>query len=236
MTPPSLPPQWINDIPNTHSEPLRLSEISPHKQPLNSPQPSSPANAGSVQDGRQYAVSPMRPAKKRVSTDADPPPEERRRKRGKTHADADSERESSNEAVSQGPAQQAKKTLVRKDQTVTHPETRDSAQRLDASKSTLPSVRTKYRPKLTSSFQCKGSTSYLSSSRRVHEGISRSRRRGDEVQSMTALSGFSAGLRLRCDKSARQEDVTESTHTHQRSGPTSTADLPLIEKLVRELH
>ena len=74
--PPSFPSQCIIDIPSNHSEAFRLSEISPHK-PLPNGQPSSPAYTGTLQDGRD-AMSPMRPAKKRVSMDADQPQEDRK--------------------------------------------------------------------------------------------------------------------------------------------------------------
>ena len=242
--PPSFPPQCMNDIPGTHGEQFRLSEISPHKSPPNAPQPSSPAYTGALQDGVQHAISPMRPAKKRVSMDTDQPQEYHRRKRGKTMlADADSERGSSDEAVSQAPPRAAKK-VNHENPPVTHSETHDSTQHPDSSKSTLPSARTKYRPKLTSS-QCKGPTldafPYLSSSRQAHERINKGKGKRDEGESKTAsvrsessLIGFSARSRLRQDKRTKQENPIG--HAHQRFGPASTADLPLIEKPVRELH
>ncbi|KAI9566305.1 hypothetical protein HD554DRAFT_1178283 [Boletus coccyginus] len=91
--PSSHPPQSINDISSTHNEPLRLSEISPHKLLCNAPRPGSPAYTETLQDGREHAMSPMRPAKKRISMDADQPQEYHRRKRGKIMpADGDSPR------------------------------------------------------------------------------------------------------------------------------------------------
>ena len=84
VIPPSFPPQCNNDIRSTHNKKFRLSEILPHKPAPNAPQPSSPAYTRVLQDGRQYAMSPMRPAKKRVSMDTDQPQEYYRRKRGKT--------------------------------------------------------------------------------------------------------------------------------------------------------
>lgn len=247
---PSLSPQRINDNPSSHSEPFRLSEISPHKLPPEPLQPSSPVHTGTLQDGKQLAMSPMRPAKKRVGTDGDQPREYHRRKRGKTMlADRDFERGSSNEAVSQGQPGLglAKATHVQVARFVTHPETRDSTQHPDGSKSTLPSARTKYKPKPTSSSRCKGPTldafPYVSNSRQVHERISKGRGKRDEqqfkaasVRSEPSLSGFSASSHLRQKKRTRQENAIASSHTRQRSGP-STGDLPLIEKKpVRELH
>ena len=242
--PPSFPSQCIIDIPSNHSKPFRLSEISPHK-PLPNGQPSSPAYTGTLQDGRD-AMSPMRPAKKRVSMDADQPQEYHRRKRGKTMlADADSERGSSDEAVSQAQPRGAKKAN-HEDPPVTYSETRDSTQHPDSSKLTLPSARTKYKPKLTSS-RCKGPTldafPYLSSSRQARERVNKGKGKRDEgkskaasVRSESSLIAFSAGSRLRRDKRTKHENAIESSHARQHFGPASTADLPLIEKPVRELH
>jgi hypothetical protein len=246
VKPPSFPPQCINDITSAHSEQFRLSEISPHKPPPS--RSSSPAYTGTLQDGMQHAISPMRPAKKRVSMDTDQPQEYHRRKRGKTMlADTDSERGSSDEAVSQAQPRAAKKANhVHEDPPVTHSETRNSTQHPDSSKSTLPSARTKYRPKLTSS-RCKGPTldafPYLSGSRQAHERMNKGKGKRDErepkaasVRSQSSLNGFSARSHLRQDKRTKQENPTGSSHARQLFGLASTADLPLIEKPVRELH
>lgn len=242
VLPPSPTPECSNDIPSAHSEPFRLSEISPHKQSLNAPQPRPPACTGTLQQGRQHAMTPMRPARKRVSTDADLPQEYHRRKKGKTiFANADSERRSSDEVVSQAPPLPAKKA-GHEDQPVTHSETCGSMRHPNSSKPTLPSARTKYRPKPNSSTQCKGPTldafPYLSSSRLVHGTTKKDKGKRDEEQSKAAnvhskssLNGFSANSHL------RQARRTEFHHGRQRSGPVSTADLPLIEKKqVREVH
>ncbi|KAF8435823.1 hypothetical protein L210DRAFT_851462 [Boletus edulis BED1] len=239
---PSLPPQCINETSSDHGEPFRLSEISPHKQPLNSPKSSSPAYTGVPQHGKPHPMSPMRPAKKRVSMDADQPEEFHQRKRGRTiFADATSERGSSNEAVSQGQPRPAGATHMHEDQSIMHPETRDSAQGPDSSKAILPSARTKYKPKLTSSSECKGPTldafPYLSCSRQVHERMNKGKGKRDGRQrkatsflSKSSPSEVSGGTHLRHDKRARHENAIESSHARQRSGLTSTADLPLIEK------
>lgn len=239
--PPPFSPQCNNDISKTCSEPLRLSEISPHKLQPKAIRPSSPANTGILQDGRDHAISPMRPTKKRVSTDEDPPQEYRRRKRGKMMAaDADFERGSSKVAVSQDQPHAKKATRVHEEQPVTYPETCDSTQHPESSKSTLPSPRTKYKPKLTSS-RCKGPTldafPYLSSSRQVHERVNKGQSEGVRVRSQSSMSGISSSSRLRQARTIRQENAIESSHTHQRSGLASTADLPLIEKKqVRKLY
>lgn len=119
-------------------EPLRLSEISPQKNPPSPsppnvlPGPIFPAYSGAVvQDGRQHAMSPMRPAKKRFITtqDADLPQEEgchvRARKKGKTmppasdevEAEAECARGSSKEAVSQGYPRVEEKEKTKKTKT-----------------------------------------------------------------------------------------------------------------------
>jgi len=179
-------------------------------------------------------MSPMRPAKKRISTDADQPQEHHRRKRGKIMlAAADSVRGSSDEVVSQAQPHPAKKGM-HEDPPVTHSETRDSTYHLGPSKSTLPSARTKYRPKLTSSW-CKGPTldafPYSSGSRQVQGRCKRDagQSKAASFRSVPSLSGFSANSRARQEKTI-QEHAIASSNTRQRSGPTSTADLPLIEK------
>ncbi|KAF8131417.1 hypothetical protein EV363DRAFT_1329982 [Boletus edulis] len=232
---PSLPPQCINETSSDHGEPFRLSEISPHKQPLNSPKSSSPAYTGVPQHGKASSH-------KRVSMDADQPEEFHQRKRGRTiFADATSERGSSNEAVSQGQPRPAGATHMHEDQSIMHPETRDSAQGPDSSKAILPSARTKYKPKLTSSSECKGPTldafPYLSCSRQVHERMNKGKGKRDGRQrkatsflSKSSPSEVSGGTHPRHDKRARHENAIESSHARQRSGLTSTADLPLIEK------
>lgn len=245
--PPSPAPQCIDDIPSAHSEPFRLSEISPHKQPPSASQPSAAAHTGTLQQGRQHAMTPMRQAKKRVSMDGDPTPEYHRRKKGKTVlADSDSERRSSDEEVSQALPLPAKKA-GHEDQPVTHSETRDSTRHGNSSKSALPSARTKYKPKLNSSSGCKGPTldafPYLSSSRRVHGTINKDKgKRGQgqskaaNIQSEPSLNGFSANSRLRQARRTRKGNAVQPLHGGQRSGPISTADLPLIEKQVREVY
>lgn len=120
--------------------------------------------------------------------------------------DTDPERRSSDEVVSQAQA-------LHGEQVVTHPETRDGT-RLDSAKSTLPTARTKYRPQISVTSQCKGPTldafPYLSSSRQVQEAMNKGRGKRDERQSKTAAVRYS--------------------HARQQSGPTSTGDLPLIDK------
>ncbi|KAH0825968.1 hypothetical protein J3R83DRAFT_7563 [Lanmaoa asiatica] len=234
----SPPPQFIDDIFNAHSEPLRLSEISPHKQPPNAPQPNFATHNVTLQEGGQHDISPMRPAKKRVSMDADLPQEFHRRKKGKMMlANTDSDRRSSDEAVSQAPPF-PDKNASHEDQSVTQSETCNNMRHSDSSKSTLPSARTKYRPKLNPSSQCKGPTltafPYLSKSRQTHGTINKGKGKRDgkqakaaSVRSETSPSGFS---RLRQDERTRQGTVIESAHEHQRSGPVSTTDLPLMEK------
>lgn len=190
-------------------------------------------------------MSPMRPAKKRVSMDADLPKEYPRRKKGRTMlANADSERRSSDEAVSQAPPRPDEKTS-HEDQPVTHAETCDNTWHPDSSKSTLPTARTKYRPQLNSSPSCKGpildAFPYLAKSRQGHGTIDKDKGKRDQGQfkaasarSGSSMGRFSANSRLR---QSRQGDAGEHSHKRQRSGPVSTADLPLIEKKqVREVH
>lgn len=232
---PSPPPPRTNDAASARHEPLRLSEISPRKLPASAPQPNSPALSGTVQQGRRDAVSPMRPAKKRVSMDADLPPECHRRKKGKvTLANADSERGSSDEAGSQDPL------ATGEAQTVTHPAAHDRTRHPD-SLSNLPSARTKYKPQFSFSSECKGPTldafPYLSSSRRVRETIDRSKNKCDEAPSKrsSVLSDCSASRRstsslLRRDKRTRYGHTVRSSLQRKHSGPSSAGNLPLAEK------
>ncbi|KAG9309069.1 hypothetical protein JVU11DRAFT_10951 [Chiua virens] len=236
--PPPLPPRRIKDIPSAHDvEPLRLSEISPHKPP------DSPAYSGRLQDGRQHAMSPLRPAKKRASTDGDQLQEHHRRKRGKMMpVDVDLERGSSDEEICQGPVAPRPDQVNDEDHMVTHSETRDNARHSDSLKSTLPSARTKYRPKLKFSSRCKGPIldpfPYLSKSRQVHREINQGNGQRNETQSKTAriasgslLNRRSARTRLRRENNSSEANTIELSHGRQLSGPTSTVvDLPLIEK------
>ncbi|KIJ66572.1 hypothetical protein HYDPIDRAFT_26908 [Hydnomerulius pinastri MD-312] len=228
----SLSPS-TNDIPSAKDEPLRLSEISPHKVPRNNPQQTSASRAGSPQHG-QRAMSPMRQGKKRPSMDVDLSTQEHhQRKKGKTvlpSAEIEAERGSSEQegAIPQGSAGKNLEDLSISD-------TRNSR----FPTSTLPNARTKYRPKLNSSSQRKAihAVPQLSNSRQAHGTISKGkgkyveeRPKASTTRSASSLNRASANSRFRHHATRVDGKNAQSARAHERSGPSSVAELPLLEK------
>ncbi|KAF9235381.1 hypothetical protein BU15DRAFT_51475 [Melanogaster broomeanus] len=238
---PSLPlPSSPNTTPSAHDEPLRLSEISPRKAPLNDHQHPSASRTGSPQDGQQRAMSPMRRGKKRPSMDRGRSPTECRKKGRTVLPGAESERGSSEEEGSI-PQPWVEKNTHHEDQPVTNSETREVTRHSGFPKSTLPHVRTKYRPKLNCSPQRKGPSAqgfpYSSNVRQVHGTITMGKGKYVEAQpkasitrSTSSLNSPSASSRYHRHATRMEGKNSRSVRARERSGPSSTAELPLFEK------
>ncbi|KAF8838695.1 hypothetical protein BDN67DRAFT_991188 [Paxillus ammoniavirescens] len=221
--------------PRANDEPLRLSEISPRKAPPHDPRVTRASNP---QDGQQRAMSPMRCGKKRCSMDAGLPSQEYHgRKKGKTVLpSAEAERGSSGEESSKTrPC-----TTLHEDQTVTNSETRQGSRKPGSPKSTLPTARTKYRPKLNCA-QHNGPSmqafSHMSKLRQVHGTITKDKGKYVEeqpkasaVRCASSLSSSSVSFKSHHPPARVEGKNSRSVRARDHSGPSSAVDLPLFEK------
>ena len=206
----------MNDTRSARHRPFRLSEISPHKSPLDAAQPNSPGHTENLQDGR-CTVSPIRPAKKRVSTDADLVPDGHLRKKGKTMT-ADEKACGFSDTVCQD------QTRGQAHHEVMHGPPCGTTRRVE---SMMPNARTKYRSRFDFSSGCKGPTldpfPYLSRSRQVRRSWIKGKRSEGPLNTARSESVQNG----RHDE--RTEDNNAACHGHAR-GPFWGGDLPLIEK------
>ncbi|KIJ04338.1 hypothetical protein PAXINDRAFT_183178, partial [Paxillus involutus ATCC 200175] len=228
VLPPSMPLPSSPKNPRANDEPLRLSEISPRKAP---PHDSRVTRAANPQDDQQRAMSPMRCGKKRSSMDAGLPSQEYHgRKKGKTVLpSAEAERGSSGEESSNTrPC-----TMLHEDQIVTNSETRQGSRKPGSPKSTLPTARTKYRPKLNCA-QHKGPSmqafSHISKLRQVHGTITKDKGKYVEEQPKASTVRSSASSKSHHPPARVEGKNSRSVRARDHSGPSSAVDLPLFEK------